>query len=79
MSIPTTPDSLIVTAGGTLPLVDYRLRSGDQEWTIWHTGTVLTKAAETHAIVLKTNRVPYGVALWPGAIALGARDRRRLG
>ena len=66
----TTPDPSIVTEGGTLPLLDYRLQSGDQEWTIWHTEAVLTQAAETRALVRKTNRVPYGIALWPGAIAL---------
>lgn len=65
-----TPEPSIVTPGGSFPLRDYCLRSGGREWTIWHTGTVLTREAETHAIVLKTNHVPYGIALWPGAIGL---------
>ena len=70
MTDPAAPDPLLATAGGKFPLLDYRLRQGGREWTIWHTGTVLTRADETHAIVLKTNRVPYGVSLWPAAIAL---------
>jgi predicted nicotinamide N-methyase len=35
-----------------------------------HTGAVLTEADELHAMVLKTNRLPYGVSVWPSALAL---------
>jgi methyltransferase-like protein 23 len=58
------------TSGGKFPLFDYRLREGGREWTVLHTGAVLTMADETVAIASKTNRLPYGVALWPSAIAL---------
>ena len=63
-------DRTLSTAGGTFPLFDYRLRRGGREWTVLHAGAVFTDADETHAMVLQTNRVPYGVSLWPSAIAL---------
>lgn len=58
------------TSAGEFPLHEYRFRRGDREWSVLHTGAVLTEADETHAIVLKTQRLPYGVSLWPSAIAL---------
>lgn len=39
-------------------------------WSIPHTGAVLTYADETHFFRELRNRLPYGVALWPAAIAL---------
>lgn len=63
-------DHELDTTGGKFRLFDYRLRQDGREWTILHTGAVLTDADETRAIVRKTNRLPYGVALWPSAIAL---------
>src|SRR3954469_14646231 len=64
-------DRALDTTGGKFPLLEYRLRRGGREWAILHTGAVLTEADETRAIVRKTNRLPYGVSLWPSAIALG--------
>src|SRR3954449_12144843 len=63
-------DQGLETSGGRFRLFDYRLRQGGREWTVLHTGAVLTESDETHAIVMKTNRLPYGVSLWPSAIAL---------
>jgi methyltransferase-like protein 23 len=68
MSDPQDPE--LDTTGGKFRLVDYRLWSADREWTILHTGAVLTEADEAHAVGVKTNRLPYGVSLWPSAIAL---------
>jgi predicted nicotinamide N-methyase len=65
-----TDDRVLDTTGGKFPLYDYRLCQGDHEWTVLHAGAVLTEKDETHAIVLKTNRLPYGVSLWPSGIAL---------
>lgn len=67
---PPAQDEWLETTDGEYPLLDYRLRQGGREWTVLHTGAVLTEADETHAIVLKTHRLPYGVSLWPSAIAL---------
>jgi predicted nicotinamide N-methyase len=72
-------DNELDTTGGKFPLFDYRLRQGGREWTILHTGTVLTQEDETRAIVRKTNRLPYGVNLWPSAIALSHEIAARAG
>ncbi len=63
-------DQELATTGGTFRLLDYRLHSTDREWTVWHTGAVLTEVDEARAIGVTTNRLPYGVSLWPSAIAL---------
>ncbi|WP_165250210.1 class I SAM-dependent methyltransferase [Paludisphaera soli] len=63
-------DELLETTAGDFPLLDYRLRRGGREWTVLHVGAVLTDEDETRAIVRKTNRLPYGVSLWPSGIAL---------
>ncbi len=58
------------TAAGEVPLQDYRLRDAGREWTILHTGAILTSADEAHFLRELRDRLPYGVALWPAAIAL---------
>ncbi|OJW14729.1 MAG: hypothetical protein BGO49_16885 [Planctomycetales bacterium 71-10] len=62
---------LLETTAGDFRLLEYRLRCGGREWSIRHVGVVLTEEDETRAIVRKTNRLPYGVSLWPSSIALG--------
>ena len=54
------------TSAGEFPLREYRF----QQWSIRHAGAVLTEADETHAIVLKTRRLPHGASPWPSAIPL---------
>ncbi len=58
------------TSAGEFPLHEYRLRATRREWTILHTGAVLTPADEAHFFRELRDRLPYGVALWPAAIAL---------
>lgn len=60
----------VVTPGGTFPVLEYGLTAGGREWTVGHIGAVVARKDETHAIVLKTNGVPYGLSLWPGAMVL---------
>lgn len=60
----------LATTGGDFALFEYRLRQGGREWSVLHTGVVLTQEDETRVIGVKTNRLPYGVALWPSGIAL---------
>ena len=60
----------LATPGGTFPILDYSLAAGGREWTVGHIAAVVSRKDETHAIVLKTNRVPYGLSLWPGAMVL---------
>jgi len=65
----TQPPALHTTAG-EIPLHEYRLRLGGREWTVLHTGAILTHADEQRFLGEGTTRLPYGVALWPAAIAL---------
>jgi predicted nicotinamide N-methyase len=65
-----TDTPVLDTTGGEFRLQEYRLRQGGREWTILHTGAVLTGADELRVIEPQDDRLPYGVALWPSAIAL---------
>jgi len=58
------------TSVGELPLHEYRLRLAGREWTVLHTDAVLTHADEAHFLGEGNTRLPYGVVLWPAAIAL---------
>jgi methyltransferase-like protein 23 len=64
------PPTLHTSEGETYPLHDYHLRLAGREWTILHTGVVLTYADELQFFRDLLNHIPYGVALWPSAIAL---------
>jgi len=61
---------LLCTSAGDFQLNEYRLRTAGREWAILHFGAVLSYADESHFLEEVTNRLPYGVALWPAAIAL---------
>lgn len=61
---------VLETTAGDFPLLDYRLRRDGREWSVLHVAAILTDEDETRAIVRKTNRLPYGVSLWPSGIAL---------
>jgi predicted nicotinamide N-methyase len=63
------PRSLHTTAG-ELPIHEYRLRLGGREWSVLHTGAVLSFDDEQRFLREQRERVPYGVVLWPAAIAL---------
>ena len=71
MSSPDERQRSLQTSAGEFPLHEYRLRSDGREWTILHAGAVLTLADEGHFFRELRDRLPYGVALWPAAIALG--------
>jgi predicted nicotinamide N-methyase len=58
------------TSAGEFRLQEYRFRQGHREWTVLHTGVVLTREDELLVIGEKDVRLPYGVALWPSAMAL---------
>jgi predicted nicotinamide N-methyase len=70
MSESATPAQVLDTSAGEFPLHEYRLRQGGREWTVLHTGAVLTRSDESRVIGERVDRLPYGVALWPSAIAL---------
>lgn len=69
-SPPLTEPEVLEALDGPYPLHQYRLALGGREWSILHTGLVLTQADENHFINELLPRIPYGVALWSSAIAL---------
>lgn len=70
MPAPNGQQQSLHTAAGEFPLQEYRLGLAGREWTILHTGAMLTYADEAHFFSELRDRLPYGVALWPAAIAL---------
>jgi predicted nicotinamide N-methyase len=70
MAAPNGQRQSLHTSAGEFPLQEYRLRLAGREWSILHTGAILTYADETHFFSQLRDRLPYGVALWPAAIAL---------
>ncbi len=58
------------TTAGEFPLHEYRLRLGGREWSILHTDSVLSRDDEQHFLRERREQLPYGVVLWPAAIAL---------
>src|SRR4051794_36175399 len=61
---------LLRTSAGDFPLSEYRLRLRGRECSILHVGAVLSLADESASLLELFNSLPYGVALWPAAIAL---------
>ena len=62
--------NVLKTSVGELGLHEYRSRIGGREWSILHTDAVLTYNDEFHYLNERDRRVPYGLALWPSAVAL---------
>jgi methyltransferase-like protein 23 len=75
----TTRPELLRTNTGDFPLHDYRLRFAGREWSVLHTGAVLTHADEARFFAEMMELLPYGVALWPAAIALAHDVASRAG
>ena len=59
-----------VTAPHDQPVHEYHLRLGGRSWTIAHSGAVLSEEDEQRLLGEERSRAPYGLALWPAAIAL---------
>ena len=59
------------TTAGDLPLEEVELSVDGRTWTILHTGAIITREEE-RAFLLGENTVrrPYGIVVWPSAIAL---------
>jgi methyltransferase-like protein 23 len=58
------------TTAGELTLEEYNLRLGDRAWRILHTSAILSYEDEYRFLHGDMPKVPYGVVLWPAAIAL---------
>ena len=70
MTTPGEPDALHTTAGD-LPLEEVQLDLEGRTWTILHTGAVISREQEVAFLRGEnTTKRPYGIVLWPAAIAL---------
>lgn len=70
MSDSAPPPRVLQTTAGEVPLHEYRLRLDGREWSVLHSNAVLSQEDESHFLHELRARLPYGVALWPAAIAL---------
>ena len=70
MTSPAPDPQILSTTAGDLPLEEYRLTLAGQAWTILHTGAILSHEDEDRFLRGDQPRLPYGLALWPAAIAL---------
>ncbi|HEY4058734.1 MAG TPA: methyltransferase domain-containing protein [Kofleriaceae bacterium] len=62
---------VLSTSIGDLPLEEVQLSVGDREWSILHNGALITAEQEVEFLVGdKQAKRPYGIVLWPSAIAL---------
>lgn len=64
-----TRESLRTTIG-ELTLEEYHLRLEARSWRILHTGAIISREDEERFLAPDEKRVPYGIVLWPAAIAL---------
>lgn len=69
MTSSTDPHVLSTTAG-EISFEEYHLRLGERAWRVLHTGAILSHADEQRFLGSEEARVPYGIVLWPAAIAL---------
>lgn len=70
MSTSSTEPEQLCTTVGDVPLQEYRLRLAGREWVALHTDAILTREDEERFLTVPAGRLPYGVALWPAAVAL---------
>ena len=69
--VTASPPHILSTTVGDLPLEEYRLALGKHSWSILHTGAILSHEDEDRFLRGEDQpRLPYGLALWPAAIAL---------
>jgi len=68
--MPPAPDVLSTTAGD-LPLTEVQLEIAGRMWTVLHSDAVISREEEQRFLKGETAKTrPYGVVLWPAAIAL---------
>jgi predicted nicotinamide N-methyase len=58
-------------------LQEYHLPLAGRDWTVMHAGFIFTEQDEKNFFDGWTRRLPYGVALWPSAIALASECASR--
>lgn len=70
MSESAVQGEVLSTTAGEFPLHEYRLGLGGREWGILHTDALLSFEDEQFFLRERREQLPYGVVLWPAAIAL---------
>ena len=79
MTTPSTPEVLPTTAGD-FPLDICRVAVGGREWSILYTRAVLSHADEVAYFAEPDGgKAPYGVVLWPAALAMAHEIATRAG
>jgi len=66
----TDETHVLKTTVGDLALQEYHLRLEGRAWRILHTGAIISHEDEYRFLHGDHPKVPYGVVLWPAAIAL---------
>lgn len=79
MPAPDATPTTIRTTAGELALHEYHLELAGRAWTVLHTGAVLSVDDEQRFLREQRERMPYGVVLWPAAIALAHDVASRAG
>jgi predicted nicotinamide N-methyase len=69
MTAPTDPD-VLHTSAGDLPLEEVQMSVNGRTWSILHTGAVISREQEVEFLLRENKTRPYGIVLWPAAIAL---------
>src|SRR4051812_543767 len=72
MSRPDGPTVLSTTVGG-FPLQECRVAVGGRTWAVLHAGAVFSREDEARFLAGEAAGRPYGVALWPAAVALACQ------
>ena len=67
---PDPPPEQLATPAGDVPLAEYRLRLAGREWGVLHTASVWSFWDEQRFLSEERDRLPYGIVLWPAAVAL---------
>lgn len=70
MTAPQLTRPVLDTSAGDVPLQECRVQVGGREWTVLHTGALISHDDEAAFLGGQAGRLPYGVALWPSALAL---------
>jgi predicted nicotinamide N-methyase len=68
--MPNEPPTELRTNAGDVSLHQYHVTLGSRAYVILHTGAILTVGDEQRLVSDGDREQPYGLALWPSAIAL---------
>jgi predicted nicotinamide N-methyase len=71
--------SVLKTTEGDIPLSECRIAVGGREWAVAYSAAVVTQQDENRFLKERTEWMPYGVALWPAALAIAHEIATRAG